>query len=313
VSIANYSGKIVVIGAGHVGATVVYSLILQKLGNEIVLVDLDADKASGAVLDMQHATSFFTSVRIRVGDYSDCATADVIIVTAGVGRKPGQTRIDLAKINVSIAKDIARSIKQHNENPLVVVISNPVDIITYVVQKETGFPPNRCFGTGTSLDTARLRYACATQLSVDVRDMKVYMCGEHGDSMFPVWSSASVAGASLVTMLEESGANCDEIFARTLDSAAEIIRKKGATYYGIANATARLVSVILKDENAILPLSKVQEGDYLGVSDVALSLPYIVNKNGIVKGIPIQMSEQEQASFKNSAAKLKEVIQEVSK
>ena len=309
--VGSFTGKVVVVGAGNVGATVVYSLLLQKLCNEIVVVDVDKDKASGAVLDMQHSTSFFTPIDIRVGEYSDCASADVIVVTAGVGRKPGQTRIDLAKTNVSIAKEIAGEIGRHSQNPLVVVISNPVDIITYVIQKELGVCPSRCFGTGTVLDTARLRYACGTQLGMDVRDMRVYMCGEHGESMFPVWSSASVGGASLRGMLEASGANCEEILKRTVGSAAEIISKAGATYYGVANATARILSVILKDENAVLPLSKVQEGEYPGVTDVALSLPYVVNKDGIARSIPIAMSDAEKASFEASAKNLKAVIREV--
>ena len=308
---SGFTGKVVVIGAGNVGATVAYTLLLQKLCNEIVVIDVDKDKASGAVADMQHATSFFTAISIRAGDYTECADADVIVITAGAGRKPGQTRIDLAKVNVSVARTIARSIKEYNKNPLVVVISNPVDIVTYVVQQELGISPNRCFGTGTSLDTARLRYACAMQLNVDVRDVKVYMCGEHGDTMFPVWSSANVAGAPLKDMLEESGANCDEILSRTVNVAAEIIRKTGATYYGVANATARIVSVILNDENAIMPLSKVQVCGFMDVSDVALSLPYVLNRTGIVKGIPIAMNDGERNSYIASAEKLKNVLEEV--
>jgi len=289
-----------------------YTLLLQKLCNEIIVVDVDEDKASGAVLDMQHATSFFTPIDIRVGKYSDCSDADVIVVTAGMGRKPGQSRIDLAKTNVSIARDIAQKIKQYNKYPLVVVISNPVDVLTYIIQQELGITPDRCFGTGTVLDTARLRYACAIQLNIDVRDMKVYMCGEHGDSMFPVWSSASVAGAPLKKLLEASGANCDEILKRTVGSAAEIIRKAGATYYGVANATARILSIILKDENAVLPISRVQEGEFMGITDVALSLPYVLNKTGIVRSIPISMDDDEMESFRASAEKLKGVIREVS-
>jgi len=307
----NYIGKIVVIGAGNVGATVAYTLLLNNLCNEIVKVDVAKDKASGEALDMQHATSFSNPVQIRDGDYDECADADVIIVTAGVARKPGQTRIELAKTNVAIAKDIAANIKKHNANPLVVVVSNPVDIITYVIRQELGAPANRCFGSGTSLDTARLRYACAAQLNIDVRDMNIYMCGEHGDTMFPVWSSANVAGAPLKDMLEASGANCEEILTRTIDGGAEIIRKKGATYYGVSAATAKIVSAILKDENAVLPVARVQEGDFLGVSDVALSLPYIVNRSGIVKSVPIAMNEAEKESFKSSAAKLREVLDEV--
>jgi len=307
-----FSGKIVVIGAGNVGSTVAYSLLLNNLCNEIVVVDVAKDKASGEVLDMQHATSFSNHIKIRDGEYNECADADVIVVTAGVGRKPGQSRIELAKTNVSIAKDIAQNIKKHAKDPLVVIISNPVDIITYVIQQELGAPPSRCFGTGTILDTARLRYACASQLDMDVRDMNVYICGEHGDSMFPVWSSANVAGAPLKDLLDASGADCEAMMTRTVEGGAEIIRKKGATFYGVASSTAKIVAAILKDENTVLPVSMVQKGEFLGVSDVALSLPYIVNKTGIVKSVPIAMNDAEKESFKASAAKLKEVIAEVS-
>jgi len=307
----NYTGKIVVIGSGHVGVTTAYSLLLKNLGNEIVLVDVAKDKASGEALDMQHATAFSNPIRIRDGEYAECADADVIVVTAGVPRKPDQTRIELAKVNVSIAKSIANSIKEHNKDPLIVVVSNPVDVITYVIRKEMGLPANRCFGTGTILDTARLRCACAAQLNIDVRDMNVYMCGEHGDTMFPVWSCASVAGAPLKGLLEASGANCEEILAHTVKGGAEIIRKKGATFYGIASATAKIVSAILKDENAVLSISKVQEGEFMNISDVAISLPYIVNKTGIVKCVPISMNDAEKNSFKASAEKLRSVISEV--
>ena len=306
-----YTGKIVIIGAGNVGVTVAYSLLRNNLGNEIVLVDVAKDKASGEVLDMQHATAFSNPIKIRDGGYDECADADMIIVTAGVSRKPDQTRIELAKVNVSIARGIAKSIREHNSNPLIVVVSNPVDIITYVIRKEMGLASNRCFGTGTSLDTARLRYACAAQLNIDVRDMNVYICGEHGDTMFPVWSCANVAGAPLKGLLEASGANCAEILTRTVNGGAEIIRKKGATFYGVASATAKIVSAVINDENAVIPLSKVQEGEFMGLSEVALSLPYVLNRIGIVKVVPISMDNAEKDSFKASAEKLKGVIREV--
>ena len=259
---------------------------------------------------MKHATSFFKPIRVRDGEYSECADADVIVVTAGVGRKPGQTRLDLAKINVGIAKDIAKSIIEYNQNPMIVVVSNPVDIITYVIQKETGLPKNRVIGSGTSLDTARLRYSISEQLNLDVRDVNAFMVGEHGDSMFPVWSCANVAGAPLKDMLDESGVNCEEILKRTIDGGAEIIRKKGATFYGIGSSTAKIVSAILHDENAVLPLSKVAEGEY-GLEDVALGLPYVLNKNGISHVINIPMDEEEKKLLNASAEKLKGVIKDV--
>ena len=307
----NYSGKVVVIGAGKVGATVTYSLLLNNLCNEIVIVDVARDKASGEALDMQHATPFANPVKIRDGEYDECADADVIVVTAGVGRKPDQSRIELAKTNVAIAKDIASNIKKYNKNPMIVVVSNPVDIITYVIQCELGLSANRCIGSGTTLDTARLRCACAAKLSIDPRDINVYICGEHGDTMFPVWSSANVGCAPLGDLLEASGAKCEDILASTVSGGAEVIRKKGATYYGVSSAATKIVSAILKDENAVLSVAKTQEGECLGVSDVALSLPYIVNKSGIVKFIPIAMNDAEKESFKASAEKLKGVLKEV--
>ena len=305
-----FTGKVVVVGAGNVGATVAYSILLNNLCNDLVIIDVAKDKASGEALDMKHATSFFKPIRVRDGEYSECADADVIVVTAGVGRKPGQTRLDLAKINVGIAKDIAKSIIEYNKNPMIVVVSNPVDIITYVIQKETGLPKNRVIGSGTSLDTARLRYSISEQLNLDVRDVNAFMVGEHGDSMFPVWSCANVAGAPLKDMLDESGVNCEEILKRTIDGGAEIIRKKGATFYGIGSSTAKIVSAILHDENAVLPLSKVAEGEY-GLEDVALGLPYVLNKNGISHVINIPMDEEEKKLLNASAEKLKGVIKDV--
>ena len=310
---SKYTGKIAVIGAGNIGATVAYSLLMNKLCNEIAIVDIAKDKASGEALDMQHATSFSNPVMIRDGDYTECADADLIVVTAGIPRKPGQTRIELAQVNVAVARDIAGNIKENSVNPLIVVVTNPVDVITYVIRKELGLSPDRCIGTGTSLDTARLRYACAAQLKMDVRDMNVYMCGEHGDTMFPVWSCASVGGAPLKDLLESSGANCEEILARTVDGGAEIIRKKGATVYGIASATTKIVSAIMNNENAVLSLSRVQENEFMGVSDVALSLPYVINRTGIVNSLPIAMNDSEKESFVASADKLKSVISEVVK
>ena len=307
----NYSGKVVIIGAGNVGSTIAYSLLLNHLCNEIVIIDVSKDKASGEALDMLHALYYSNSVKIRAGDYDECADADIIIVTAGKARKPDQTRTDLAKTNVSIAREIASNIKQYNKNPMMVVVSNPVDILTYVFRQELGIPANRCIGSGTTLDTARLRYACAAKLDIDVHDINLYVCGEHGDTMFPVWSSANAACAPLGDLLINAGVSCDDLLAVTVSGGAEVIRKKGSTFYGISSATTKIVSAILKDENAVLPVAKVQEGEYLGISGVALSLPYVVNKSGIARSIPISMNDAENESFKASAEKLKTLLNEV--
>jgi len=307
----NFSGKVAVIGAGNVGATIAYTLFVHNLCTEIVIIDVAKEKAVGEALDISHGTPFVGPVRIREGEYADCADADVIIVTAGVGRKPGQTRIDLAKINVDIAKDIAKSIRTYNPDPLIIAVSNPVDIITYVLQKEIGMPAHRCISAGTLIDTARLRCACASALDMDVRDMHVNICGEHGDTMFAVWSCASVAGAPLAGLLKNAGVDPDELLTRTAGAGAEIVRRKGATYYGIASAAARIVSAIMRDERAVLTVGKVQEGEYPGVSGVALSLPYIVDRNGIAGYVPIAMHDTEKANLLASAKALSEVLRDV--
>lgn len=305
-----FTGKVVVVGAGNVGATVAYSILLNNLCNELVIIDVAKDKACGEALDMFHATAFTKPARIVDADYSECADADVIVVTAGVGRKPGQSRIDLAKINVSIARSIAKSIKEYNQDPTIVVIANPVDVITYIIQSEGGFDRNKVFGSGTCLDTARLRTTISQQLKIDPRDINAFMVAEHGDSQFPVWSSANVAGYPITELLKESGSDAEAIFQKVRDGGAEIIAKKGATFYGVAMSAARIVSAIYNDENAVLPLSRTLKGE-MGIEEVALSMPYVLNKNGIVKMIEIPMNEDEKAKFQASAEKLKAVIAEV--
>ena len=183
------SNKIVVIGAGNVGETICYTLMLRAQVGEIVLIDVNEKKAKGAALDISHGTAFYSQVRIKQGGYEECADAKIIIVTAGVARKEGQTRLDLAKVNTGIARDIARNIMQYAKNPLIIVVSNPVDVNTYLIQKETGLPAERVIGTGTSLDTARFRYLLSRRCKVDIRDIQGYILGEHGDTQVPVWSS----------------------------------------------------------------------------------------------------------------------------
>lgn len=188
------SNKIVVIGAGNVGETICYTLMLKAQVGEIVLVDLNEDRAKGAALDISHGTAYYSQVRVRQGGYEECADAKIIIVTAGVPRKPGQTRLELAKVNTGVARSIAKNIMKYAKNPLIIVVSNPVDVNTYLIQKETGLPKERVIGTGTSLDTARFRYLLGERVKVDIRDIQGYILGEHGDTQVPIWSSVNVAG-----------------------------------------------------------------------------------------------------------------------
>lgn len=308
-------GKIVVIGAGNVGATVAYTIMMNNLTSEIVIIDVNREKAKGEALDMNHGLAYFKQVTIRDGDYSDCKDADVIIITAGVARKPGQTRLDLAKINVSIAKDISKSIMEYAVNPIILVISNPVDVLTYVVQKETGLPRNRVIGSGTTLDTARFRYLLSKHCDIDVRNIHAYIIGEHGDSQFPLWSRTNIAGKPFDEYCDNCTKRCqninrEKIFEDTKNSGAHIIDLKGATFYGISMAAARVIGAIMGDENSVLTLSSVLDGEY-GVSDIALSLPCVINSEGIDRVLDIGINSKEQSQLRNSAEKLKEFANEI--
>lgn len=307
--------KAVIIGAGNVGSTIAYTIMMNHIASEIVLIDVNREKASGEALDMNHGIAFFKQLVIREGDYNDCANASVIIITAGIGRKPGQTRIDLAKTNVAIVKDITRKIMEHAENPIILVVSNPVDVLTYVVQKESGLPPNRVFGSGTTLDSGRFRYLLSRHCHVDVRNVHAYIIGEHGDSEVPVWSRANIAGKPFEEFCEDCTRKCmninrNLIFENTKNAGAEIIAKKGATYYGIAMAVARIVSAVMGNEFSVLTVSSCVPNKY-GVSDVALSLPSVINITGIDRIINLCLDEKETAQIIESADKLRAVIEEV--
>ena len=312
---ATNKSKVVVVGAGKVGASVAYTIMMNNLTSEIVLVDVDRGRARGEALDISHGIAYFKQLTIRDGDFEDCADADVIVITAGIPRQPGQTRIDLARTNVGVTRDIVRRIMEYAANPLFVVISNPVDVLTYVVQKESGLSANRVIGSGTTLDTGRFRYLLSQHCKVDVRNVHAYIIGEHGDSEVPVWSRASIASKPFDEYCEDCPRRClkinrQQIFEQTRDAGAEIIKLKGATFYGIALAATRIVGAIMGDENSVLTVSSVLDGNY-GISDVALSLPCIVNRNGIDRYLNIRMSDEELQQLGESSDKLKSVLDEV--
>ena len=305
--------KIVVVGAGNVGEAIAYTLMLRRQASEIVLVDLNEERAKGSALDIAHGTAYFRQVKIRKGGYEECADAQIIIITAGIARKPGQTRLDLAKTNVSIIRSITKSIMQYAENPMIVVVSTPVDIMTYVGQTESGLPSGQVIGTGTALDTARFRYLISEKCNVDVCDVNAFILGEHGDSQVPIWSRATIGGSSVESFLAESGQTIDmnEIAEKARDSGAEVISLKGATFYGIAMSVSRIVEAIAEDENAVLPVAHVLDDEFADWSGVAISMPCVLNRNGIVKTIKIPFSIREQEAMDSSTKTLKNFLGKV--
>ncbi len=299
--------KIVVVGAGNVGEAIAYTLMARVQANDIVLIDVNADRAKGAAIDIAHGTSFRKQVAVRQGGYEECADAQIIIITAGIARKPGQTRLELAKTNVSIIKSITENIMKYAKNPLILVVSNPADIMTTAVKEFSGLPSNRVIGSGTSLDTARYRYNISTALNVNVEDIAAYIIGEHGDSQVAVWSSAIVGGLPIDDYAEQVGVTLDkaEIAEHTRNGGAEVIGLKGATFYGVAMAVSTIVESIMKDSSAILPVAHVLEESFDEWAGVAVSLPCRINRDGIERSFQLPMNEEETKAMNHSVELLR--------
>ncbi len=305
--------KIVVVGAGNVGEAIAYTLMVRKQANDIVLVDVNEDRAKGAALDIAHGTSFFKQVWVRQGGYEECADAKMIIITAGVARKPGQTRLELAKTNISIVQDITANIMKYAKNPLILVVSNPADITTMAVQQASGLSPERVIGSGTSLDTARFRYLLSKKLQVNIEDINAYIIGEHGDSQVPVFSSANIGGFPLKDFAQQVGAeiNEQELADRTKNGGGEIISLKGATFYGIAMAVSNIVETIVKDDSAIIPVAHVLDESFGAWAGVAISLPCRIGWDGINQTLRIPMDYFEKTRMDDSVNTLKEFAKEL--
>ncbi len=305
--------KIVVIGAGNVGEAIAYTLMVRAQANDIVLIDLNEERAEGASLDVGQGASFFKQIAVKHGSYEDCADADLIIVTAGVARKPGQTRLDLAKINVSIVKSITESIMQYAKNPLILVVSNPADITTATVLETSGLPSNRVIGSGTSLDTARFRYFLAQKLNVNIKDINAYVLGEHGDSQVPIFSSATVGAVPMEDYAAQIGVELDKakLAEDTKVGGAEIIRRKGATFYGIAMAASCIVEAIMKDEDAVLPVAHVLDESFGDWAGVPISMPCRVGREGITHTLRVPMNDAEKEAMNASVQILKDFLAKV--
>lgn len=305
--------KIVVVGAGNVGEAIAYTLMVRVQANDIVLIDVNEDRAKGAALDIAHGTSFFKQVWVRSGGYEECADAQMIIITAGVARKPGQTRLDLAKTNVGIAKNITESIMKYAKNPLILVVSNPADIVTMAVQKASGLPAERVIGSGTSLDTARFRYLLSKKLQVNIEDINAYVIGEHGDSQVPVFSSANIGGFPLKDFASQVDVeiNEKEIAECTKNGGAEVIGLKGATFYGVAMSVSNIVETIMKDDNAIIPVAHILDESFGAWEGVAISLPCRLGWDGINQTLRIPMDYYEKTAMDASVNTLKAMAEEL--
>ncbi len=306
-----FYNKVVIIGCGAVGASIAYALSIQGTVSKLVLIDVNRDKAEGEVLDIGQGMLNFAPIEIYCGDYSDVADCDIIIVASGVGRRPGDTRLDLAKNNINIIKSVAENIRPYYNGAVILMVANPVDILTYVMYKELGIPAGKVFGTGTSLDTARFKYFLSQDLDVCVNNVHGYIIGEHGDSQFPVISSISIAGTPLDEYCESEGVtlDLDALVDRVKNAGAEVIKKKQATYYAIASTVCRIINAIIKDEHAVLPVSTV-ECDSYGLSDVSIGLPCIVNAEGINKVLKLRLNDEEKQNLTDSADTLKSILNE---
>ncbi|MBQ4523224.1 MAG: L-lactate dehydrogenase [Lachnospiraceae bacterium] len=308
-----HKNKIVVIGAGNVGEAIAYTLMVRVQANDIVLVDVNEDRARGAALDIAHGTSFFRQVWVRSGGYEECADARMIIIAAGVARKPGQTRLELAKVNVSIVQSITENIMKYAKDPLILVVSNPADITTLAVQKASGLSPERVIGSGTSLDTARFRYLLSKKLQVNIEDIDAYVIGEHGDSQVPIYSSANIGGFPLKDFAQQVGAEINEaeLAERTKNGGAEIIKLKGATFYGIAMAVSNIVQTIMRDNSAIIPVAHVLDESFGPWAGVAISLPCRIGWEGINQTLRVPMDFYEKSKMDESVNTLKEFAKEL--
>ncbi|MCK8828331.1 L-lactate dehydrogenase [Natroniella acetigena] len=307
----NDPNKIAIIGAGGVGATTAYALMIKGIGSEIVLVDINKQKAEGEAMDLNHGSSFVNPVKVYAGDYSDCKDAEIIIITAGAKQKPDETRLDLVDKNVAIFKEMIPQITEYNDNCILLIISNPVDILTYVTLKLSGFPKERVFGSGTVLDSSRFRTLLSESCNIATNNVHGYIIGEHGDSKVAAWSLTNIAGTNLddyCPVCEETCTrdNQEQIATQVKNAAYKIIEKKGSTFYAIALAISKIVRSILRDENSVLTVSTLLHGEY-GVEDICLSLPTVINSSGIDRVLNLDLQPQERETFVKSAKTLQEI------
>ena len=307
--------KAAIIGCGFGGTSIAFSLVQKGIFSELVLIDANEKKAEGEAMDLSHGLPFTKPMEIRAGSYEDIADCAMIIITAGANQKPGETRLDLVHKNVEIYKSIIPKIVEKNQEATLLIVSNPVDIMTYVALKLSGYPRHKVIGSGTVLDTARLKYLLSRHLDVDSRSIHAFIIGEHGDSELAVWSAANVSGIPLNHFCELRGyfdhmESMDRIYQSVRDSAYEIIEKKGATYYGVAMAVCRIAESVIRNEHSIMPISVYLDGLY-GLHDICLSIPTVVGQEGAEKVLDIPLDLMEMGKLVYSAEELKKIIGEL--
>ena len=305
--------RVAIVGAGHVGATFAYGLLLSGLAAEVVLIDTDRDRAAGEAMDLGHAVPFNRPARVWAGELADARGAALTVVTAGAGQRPGETRLDLAARNADVIRDVVPGIAAANPEGAIIVATNPVDVLTQVAQDASGLPHGRVIGSGTILDTARFRFLIGEQLAVDPRSVHGYIVGEHGDSAVPVWSSASAGGVPIEAFATARGVAFGDDERRRIGdqvrtAAYEVIQRKGATYYAIASGLVRLVEAMLRDQRSVLSVSTrmLPEHGYAGVADVCLSVPCVIDRHGVSTVLRLELDPAEAAALQRSADVLAE-------
>ena len=306
-------GKVVLVGTGFVGMSMAYSMLNRGGISELILIDIDKDKTVGEEMDLSHGLPYAPQkMIIKSGDYSQCKDAQVVVITAGIAQKPGQTRLELAEVNAKIVKSITKEIMASGFNGIIIVASNPVDLMTYVVAETSGLPKNQVIGSGTVLDTARLRYLVGDYLKVSSKNIHAYIMGEHGDSSFVPWEHCYVGCKKIIDVMKDNHhpmEKLDKIHEDVVNAAYEIIEKKKATYYGIGMALNRLVRAVINDENSILTVSTYLNNRY-GQDDIYIGVPAIINKNGVRELLELELNEKEQAKLDNSCKLIKEMRKE---
>lgn len=306
--------KVVLVGTGFVGMSMAYSLLNQGGVNELVLIDVLKDKAEGEAMDLSHGEPCTNSrMIIRSGEYSECKDADIVVITAGISQKPGQTRLELVQTNTKIMKDITKSVVESGFNGIFVIASNPVDIMTHVVAKVSGFPKNKVIGSGTALDTARLRYLIGEHLNVSSKNVHAYIMGEHGDSSFVSWTNSYIGCKSIIDILKDRNEDLsvlNKIYKEVQQAAYEIINRKKATYYGIGVALAKLVKTILNDEHEILTVSTYLDGEY-DQKDIFIGVPAILTSSGVQETLNLKLSDEEKQKMEKSCQTLRETIKSI--
>lgn len=304
-------GKVVLLGTGFVGMSMAYSMLNRGGVNELILIDIDKDKTIGEEMDLSHGLAFAPQkMVIKAGDYDECKDAQVVVITAGIAQKPGQTRLELAETNTKIMKSITESIMASGFNGIIIVASNPVDLMTYVVSEVSGLPKNQVFGSGTVLDTARLRYLMAEYLKVSTKNVHAYIMGEHGDSSFVPWDHAYVGCKRIKDIMKDNHHPMEDlkkIHEGVVNAAYEIINKKKATYYGIGIALSRLVKAVLDNENSILTVSTYLKDGQYGQDDIFIGVPAIINSKGVRELLELNLNEEEQSKLDESCKIIKQM------